>query len=305
MADEFEPSVQVGIFATSSGNSVQDHRKLRDAIEEAKTEGTVTWVKNPGGAPVAAIVPWGIAEIGRLAWDEITATIGHLTEDESGQAARAGAGSRYEVVLDYTDGGHRELEAHFRLVELTATRPPPPVRQYIEALPPDLPAGRYEVAFSGYHTFPGSQEREMRFRYVRPVPSADYGTEAARLERERRALYPDELGEHPDLPPRDIVTTYRGGYAEHRTRSGRLLTDAELAALAEEERRLHPLKVMHVGSASGNGPEFEVPVRPGRDKRLAELLARIIELSGISPRVLGIADAGAPLEDRISQYLRG
>jgi hypothetical protein len=69
MADEFEPSVQVGIFATASEKSVQDHRKLRDAISDAQENGTVTWVKNKAGAPVAAIVPRGIAEAGQLSWD--------------------------------------------------------------------------------------------------------------------------------------------------------------------------------------------------------------------------------------------
>jgi hypothetical protein len=49
---------------------------------------------------------------------KITATIDHLTEHEFDQIAAAGAGSRYEVVLEYTDGDHHELEAHFRLAGL-------------------------------------------------------------------------------------------------------------------------------------------------------------------------------------------
>lgn len=49
----------------------------------------------------------------------VTSIIDNLDEKT---ADKLRAGERYEVVLDYLDGDHRELELHFRLVELTATR---------------------------------------------------------------------------------------------------------------------------------------------------------------------------------------
>jgi hypothetical protein len=48
---------------------------------------------------------------------KITGSIDNLTEHDIDRLRAAGPGSRFEVVLDYTDGDHHELEAHFRLVE--------------------------------------------------------------------------------------------------------------------------------------------------------------------------------------------
>lgn len=169
---------------------------------------------------------------------KITATIDHLTEHEFGQIARAGAGSRYEVVLDYTDGDHHELEAHFRLVELAATRAP-------------------------------------------------------------------ELAEHPALLPREIVTTYRAGHAEHRTKSGRLLTGAEVDPLAQEERQLHPMRVMDVGSTSGGGPEFAVFQPAGLVRRLSEVIGQLVRFSAFDARRLGIEKReGETAEQAVERWLK-
>ena len=59
---------------------------------------------------------------------KVTGHINGLTEADFDRLAAAGGGSRYEVVLDHTDGDHHGLELHFRLVEENATqqfeRPP-------------------------------------------------------------------------------------------------------------------------------------------------------------------------------------
>ena len=56
---EFEPSVTPRIYAASIGRDTggREHKALRDAIDAASVQGTVTWIKNSAGAPVAAIVP--------------------------------------------------------------------------------------------------------------------------------------------------------------------------------------------------------------------------------------------------------
>jgi len=67
------------------------------------------------------------------------------------------------------------------------------------------------------------------------------------------AIVPVSLGErieavvpphpNPALLPREVVVRYkRGGFAEYRTKSGRLLSDAEVAALAAEERAMRKPK---------------------------------------------------------------
>jgi hypothetical protein len=50
--------------------SVPEHKSMRDAVDAASVEGEVTWLDNSAGAPVAAIVPRGIAELGIRAWEE-------------------------------------------------------------------------------------------------------------------------------------------------------------------------------------------------------------------------------------------
>lgn len=50
----------------------QEHKALIDAKDDALVSGQVTWLDNSAGAPVAAIVPRGIAELGIQAWKEQT-----------------------------------------------------------------------------------------------------------------------------------------------------------------------------------------------------------------------------------------
>jgi hypothetical protein len=83
---EFEPSITPRIYAPSLGRDTagREHRSLRDAIDAAQVEGTVTWITNTAGAPVAAIVPRGIAELGQTAWDREVAKIArHATRQAS------------------------------------------------------------------------------------------------------------------------------------------------------------------------------------------------------------------------------
>ncbi len=67
MTDEFEPSVQL---KPAAGN-LDEHKQLLVAIAQARSSGTTTWIK-VGEAPIAAIVPRGIAEVGAVAWKEQT-----------------------------------------------------------------------------------------------------------------------------------------------------------------------------------------------------------------------------------------
>lgn len=64
--DEFEPSITPRIYAASI--TVPEHKELRDAIDLAQVTGQVTWIRNTAGAPIAAIVPRGMAELGLTAW---------------------------------------------------------------------------------------------------------------------------------------------------------------------------------------------------------------------------------------------
>lgn len=41
-----------------------EHRDLRDAADAANVQGTVTWIENTAGVPVAAIVPVDVAKAG-------------------------------------------------------------------------------------------------------------------------------------------------------------------------------------------------------------------------------------------------
>ena len=135
---------------------------------------------------------------------KITGHIDHLTEHEFDQIREAGPGSRFEVMLDRTDGDHHELEAHFRLVELTATR------QW----------------HSPQHPVHGPH-------------------------------YPDSAWDR-----------------------------------AAEQAQKFPVYQVETTDAAG------------LIKRTAELLAHLIHLEKINPRVMGICDDDAPLEERIERYLR-
>ena len=65
---EFEPSVTMRVYANSIPAS--EYKDLRNAIDAASVQGTTTWIRNSAGAPIAAIVPRGIAEVGQAAWEE-------------------------------------------------------------------------------------------------------------------------------------------------------------------------------------------------------------------------------------------
>jgi hypothetical protein len=62
-ADEFEPSVTL----RPAEFTLDEHRQLLAAIAQARSSGTTTWIK-VAGAPIAAIVPRGIAEVGQRQW---------------------------------------------------------------------------------------------------------------------------------------------------------------------------------------------------------------------------------------------
>jgi hypothetical protein len=55
---EFEPSISLPLA----------HVTVHRAILAAREYGATTWIKNAAGAPVAAIVPRGVAELGLAEW---------------------------------------------------------------------------------------------------------------------------------------------------------------------------------------------------------------------------------------------
>lgn len=59
-----DSEVTLKIYAPSI--SVPEHKQLRDAVDAANVQGTITWLCNSAGARVAAIVPVEIAERGTL-----------------------------------------------------------------------------------------------------------------------------------------------------------------------------------------------------------------------------------------------
>lgn len=68
--DEFEPSVTLHSRpGRVTADDLRELDRLRRAIEKA-LHGETVWVKNVGGAPIAAIVPQGIAEAGQAGWKE-------------------------------------------------------------------------------------------------------------------------------------------------------------------------------------------------------------------------------------------
>lgn len=65
---KMEP-IKMSIYAPSI--EVPEHRKLRDAIDAALVSGDITMIVNTAGAPIAAIVPVGIAEVGEQRFNEL------------------------------------------------------------------------------------------------------------------------------------------------------------------------------------------------------------------------------------------
>lgn len=60
-----------------------------------------------------------------------------------------------------------------------------------------------------------------------------------------------------------------------------------------------------VSGLGGTGPRMQITTSADPVKRMAELLANLIELVHIHPRVLGIPDGDGSLPVRIERYLRG
>jgi hypothetical protein len=169
-------------------------------------------------------------------YPKIMATIDGLTEADFDLVREQGAGSRFEVRLDYADGDHHELELHFRLVGPSAARPAEPViRVEGQQRPGSLQPGRYVGRVTRVGHLPGVNRPEVTL----------------------------------ELRDEDTIT---------------------------------------VGGLNDSGPRFELPARElmlGHldVSRLAGVLAQLIELSSISPRVLGIPGEGGLLADRIERHL--
>lgn len=64
--------IRISIYAPSI--EVPEYRKLRDAIDAALVSGDITMIVNTAGAPIAAIVPVGIAEAGEQKFNELNGT---------------------------------------------------------------------------------------------------------------------------------------------------------------------------------------------------------------------------------------
>lgn len=175
--------------------------------------------------------------------------------------------------------------------------------------------GRYEVVFD--HLSGGADGITASFRLVEPNPTQQIDqlradvTRAAELERENRALYPDEVAANLS---EGLTITYRrgGGGPEYRDKNGRLLTEAEIELIKADERRRYPMRTATFGGLEGKGPLVEMPVvstqYPAAElfmSRASNLLAALIQLCSISPLVLGIPGGGEPLSVRIYNHLTG
>ena len=199
---------------------------------------------------------------------KITAIIDNITEadfDRFWRAWQDGPGARFEVVLDRIDGDHIETELHFRVVEEHATR----------YYGPQHPArGPVTVKLEGAQQLPPGE-------YTGRVADTDF-----------------KIDGQPEITLKVNAPTVADWF--------------EVARMRERER--YPLRTVHFGGLAGSDPVFETPVpqnqglhrRPELDvSRLAELLAQLIAMEKISPRVLGIPGEGGLLAERIYLYLTG
>jgi hypothetical protein len=59
-------TLRISIYAPSI--TEPEHRSLRNAIDAASVSGETTFILNSASAPIAAIVPLGIEELGRAEW---------------------------------------------------------------------------------------------------------------------------------------------------------------------------------------------------------------------------------------------
>jgi hypothetical protein len=223
---------------------------------------------------------------------KITGHIDNLTEADFDRLRKAGGGARYEVVLDYCDGDHHELEAHFRLVEEHPTQQiqEPVIR--VEGSP-QLPPGNYTGRVTRLHMLPGMNRPEVTLALRDDVPGDSWDTQ-------------DEIRSE------DVVTSYEHGHPVFRLKGyGRQLTDEELIRLAVRERQEFGARTITVGGLEDHGPRFELPLSREDSAaelfmaRAADLLAAMIGLMKISPLVLGIPSGDAPLSARIYEHLTG
>jgi hypothetical protein len=102
--------------------------------------------------------------------------------------------------------------------------------------------------------------------------------------------------ERPDLLPREVVTTYVRGHVEHRTKSGRLLADAEIEALKAEERERYPLRTAtgktiteaQIERWSAEAEQGYEVVKPATVHKIAQVIERLLNKGIISETELGI-----------------
>lgn len=172
--------------------------------------------------------------------------------------------------------------------------------------------GRYEVVFD--HLSGSADGLEAHFRLVEPNPTQQIDQRG----------FPQPDGAIMELPPltrRDAanlsegltITYKRGGVGpEYRDRNGRLLTEAEIELIKEAERERYPVRTIHVGGSEGREPVMEMGINrteyPAAElfmARASDLLASLIQLSSISPLVLGIPSGDEPLSARIYNHLTG
>jgi hypothetical protein len=148
---------------------------------------------------------------------KVTSTIDGLTEADFDRIRAGGAGERYEVVFDYADGDHHELELHFRLVEQYPTRPAEPVIR-VEGVERDLPPGDYIGTVTRVGWLPGTNRPEITMALRDSQP--DHRSLSERLEdrlavRERSGEFYGGLGgSGPRMPARRTYNVSTARLAE-------------------------------------------------------------------------------------------
>jgi hypothetical protein len=109
--------------------------------------------------------------------------------------------------------------------------------------------------------------------------------------------------------PDDVVTEFRHGKPEYRTKDGRLLSDDELAWLAAYERAAYPKRMITVGGLGGSYPVMEMPVaQPSavNPHRLAQLVGQLVRLGVFDARAIGLTKSdGESIEQAAEKWLRG
>jgi len=103
---------------------------------------------------------------------------------------------------------------------------------------------------------------------------------------------------NPHLLPREVVITYRGGVAEHRTKTGRLLSEAEIRALKAEERERYPLRTVtgrnitepEIAALSAEAEQGYEVMKPATVRKIARVIAMLMFKGMITE-----TDLGAPV----------